>query len=383
MSSLLSKRCLYLSRTARKHCRSKPKQSVSRCIALRRGCFALLQSCLTSRISITWLLVSAFVGGVNAEQMTVATDTKSAAEPLSAAVSLSPSHALQVKRVGNHADHSLHLVPANHRSEIRPAKTRSQDRFDEADRRLRVSEEAYSTIDTVTNDPVTVDTGENGLQRLSLRRLSLFEYDVGEALVVDALRSKHLDASVIALRESAILDFFQRKWRGSKSQAATMAHDFELMARYYAQHDVAYQLIERLRKQPVTLRYAADGFRTDVVGNRLAVRSVKIYFDPQRAAVLGQSHLDKAHASRQSMVSAADALLHELLHAVLVLEQGKRFVAQGGLGGGLYPLQHEMDVIEQERQLFSAMTQADKIPRPQRHSHSGYLVAASCATCLR
>ena len=212
----------------------------------------------------------------------------------------------------------------------------------------------------------------------------LFEYDFVDSLVIAATRTAESEANARALREQRIKRFFKRKWRGDKTVYRSLEIEFDLLARYYAQHDSAYELIEGLSKQPVYLGYASNTFRTDVKGDALRVRSVKILFDPRSAAVLGRSSPHSSHASgSNAVISSADALLHELLHADIVLNKGKDFISSGAMFSAFYPHEHEAKVIALERELFRDMSRADGIARPLRNTHSGYLLAASCATCLQ
>lgn len=221
----------------------------------------------------------------------------------------------------------------------------------------------------------------------------LFEYQAGESLVYGSHIRQSTDPDLLAEREKEIYDFFQRKWRGGKDLATEFDAEFELLAHYYAQHDLAYALIQRLKRRPLYFDFLQGNFRSDVKGDALRVRSVNVLFDPRSAAVLGNdvavdnkaagdgSHIVHQHTA--SRISAADALLHELLHADIALNQSKHFIASGAMQSFYYPLVHERQVIALERELFTAMSIADGIERPIRHSHVGYLVSSSCATCLK
>ena len=236
--------------------------------------------------------------------------------------------------------------------------------------------------------------------------LDLFEYDWVDSLVIKATDHHRSDVAVdtavsgelqlekrvaenIAareLREAHIKRFFKRKWRGEKAVYRSLEIELDLLARYYAQHEEAYELIVGLSKQPVYFGYAANTFRTDVNGDALRVRSVKILFDPRSAAVLGQARRSgraELSAMHAAMISSADALLHELLHADIVLNKGRDFIASGAMFSAFYPHEHEAQVIALERELFRAMSDADGLARPQRNTHRGYLLASSCATCLQ
>ncbi|MCW9032004.1 MAG: hypothetical protein OQK58_10990, partial [Gammaproteobacteria bacterium] len=59
------------------------------------------------------------------------------------------------------------------------------------------------------------------------------------------------------------------------------------------------------------------------------------------------------------------------------------FIEHGGMNNVLYPYKHEYAVIDAERNLYASMSMQDKIKRPQRREHTGRLVRASCATCIK
>jgi hypothetical protein len=108
---------------------------------------------------------------------------------------------------------------------------------------------------------------------------------------------------------------------------------------------------------------------------------VRIAFDTRIGALLGSDA--RAAGGPACRVSPADALLHELLHARAMLLDPSRFLAQGGLSGALYSHAHETAVIGEENILYRQMTGRDGIERPQRASHAGRLVQASCSVCVR
>lgn len=82
------------------------------------------------------------------------------------------------------------------------------------------------------------------------------------------------------------------------------------------------------------------------------------------------------------VASPADALLHELLHVQVALQNPKQFLQEGGLNGVVYPYKHEHRIIQKENQLYQAMTKHDGFNRPIRRSHVGRYSAAQCVTCI-
>jgi len=200
----------------------------------------------------------------------------------------------------------------------------------------------------------------------------IVEYTSTEGEVYSQREAAFLQAQRLQSKEQSIQRFFKKKLRLQKDETA-LAAEIERLAIYFAKFPSVYQLITRLDSQPLQLQYQQGQFRTEVRGNKLQVKSVKIFFDPYlMATVMGD----------ELMMSAADALLHELLHAEKALLEPQQFIASGAMNSSFYPHQHEMEVIERERQLFNAMTELDGLERPQRFSHAGQLRVAACATCL-
>ena len=200
-----------------------------------------------------------------------------------------------------------------------------------------------------------------------------------------------LDAHRHDQRTQDVLELLLKKWRGRRSAPDFVATDIKQIAAYIAARDEAYDLLMRLKRQPWNWVYQPGEFRSEVKGSRLSVNSVNVYFDTRSAARFtgpgncspAAGHTTAGHASSSHCeLRPVDALLHELLHVRAALLDTRAFLRSGAMAGGSYPHRHEREILSQERELFSAMSAQDSLPRPQRNRHSGQIIAAECATCL-
>jgi D-hexose-6-phosphate mutarotase len=158
--------------------------------------------------------------------------------------------------------------------------------------------------------------------------------------------------------------------------------DIENMARYYAQYAEVRQLFSALEFDQWTWQYGKKSAETQMVIANFRVNSAVIILDTRGGA---QFKFQKMCEQRvpYCYIAPADVMLHELLHVYSAVKNTSEFIAQGGLSQQLYPYRHEAHVIDQERELYRAMSAQDKIPRPQRNEHTGKFSAVACATCLR
>lgn len=162
---------------------------------------------------------------------------------------------------------------------------------------------------------------------------------------------------------------------------SSLRSDLEEMAAYYSRFPETTELLSILGDQPWRLVFQPNTWATRASGTPVSVNSVMIFFDPRKAARLRFRRT--CGEERACTVSPADALLHELLHARIMLLEPDRFIAEGGMSSVLYPYAHEAGVIRAENSLYAAMQKRDGVPRPQRapHRHVGALVDASCVLC--
>jgi hypothetical protein len=161
-----------------------------------------------------------------------------------------------------------------------------------------------------------------------------------------------------------------------------MAAELTQLAVYFSRYAEAAKLVRSLVEGNWRLRYRPQTFVTVVKGRSLSVESATVYFDPRSAA---QFKFHDACATKLPfcVLSPADALLHELLHAQSVLLHADEFLAMGGMSGLMYPFLHERRTIERENILYQSMTAVDNKPRPIRSEHVGRHVAVACVTCIR
>jgi hypothetical protein len=156
--------------------------------------------------------------------------------------------------------------------------------------------------------------------------------------------------------------------------------DLKQIASYYSYFPEVVTLLQTLKTKNWELSYDESNWVTTASGNSLDVEKAVISFNTRSAA---QLKLNKACKQNPICIaSPADALLHELLHTHSMLVNTELFLAQGGMGGVMYPYTHEYSVIDAERQLYAKMSRRDDIKRPQRREHTGRLVKANCPTCI-
>ncbi len=197
--------------------------------------------------------------------------------------------------------------------------------------------------------------------------------------VLSAYQTPEVGRAIDSGARSMVADFLRDSYRAEAGDPATVDADLAAMADYYAGHPRAVELIQSLQGRKLSLKYRQGTWQAQAWGNQYGVDSVTIYFDTR----LGAQLLDApgCEANPACAISPADALLHELLHAKLMLLDSARFIADGGMAGGLYPFQHEHEVLNLENQLYRAMNVEDGQSRPIRHRHVGVLLEVACPAC--
>lgn len=239
---------------------------------------------------------------------------------------------------------------------------------------------AVSSVTTHLSMPansmqVDIEAGLGGEKVISLRHVRL----PTASEVLKAYDRKKSTMRVDEQAEAKIKHFLLTAYQPEPGDPSHIGRDMEDMARYYSQYPQVIDLLEELQGKKLVLKYKADNWQAQAWGNQLSVDSVTIFFDTRVAAQL-LNYAD-CHANPACNISPADALLHELLHAKLMLLDSRHFIEIGGMQQSLYPFEHEREVMADENQLYQEMNQQDGQSRPLRHRHSGGLFHVNCAAC--
>lgn len=202
--------------------------------------------------------------------------------------------------------------------------------------------------------------------------------ETAEAILNERVRLEHLANTEW---EDSLLRVLQDHWHSTEQDPPHLAVDLAVLARYFSAYPEVRKLLTALHGKAWKLQFAPKTFKTEVRGSRLQVNSVTVYFDPRTAAQFRFQNgcLDKRP---HCIASPADVLLHELLHAHIILSEPQKFLQQGGMAGTLYPYQHEQRTIAHEARLYRAMSLRDHHPRPLRTEHTGRPLSVHCATCV-
>ncbi|AMK78326.1 MULTISPECIES: hypothetical protein [Methylomonas] len=199
------------------------------------------------------------------------------------------------------------------------------------------------------------------------------------AEVMAAYSQKQATLSSDPLAKTEIFNFLSAIYQAESADPGNISADLAVMADYFSHYPQAVSLLNELRGQKLILKYKQNTWQTQAFGNQFGVDSVAIYFDTRLGAqLLNDPGCD---ATPACSISPADALLHELLHAKLMLLDSQHFIDGGGMAQTLYPFEHEREVINHENRLYQDMNQLDGRARPLRHRHSGELLQVSCPAC--
>jgi hypothetical protein len=221
-----------------------------------------------------------------------------------------------------------------------------------------------------------IEIGQDGEQVISLRQTRL--PTAAQVLASSAKQKPSMKVDVEA--EVKIRSFLSAAYQQEPGDPGNIGGDIADIARYYAQYPQVIHLLEELQQKKLALKYKAGNWEAQAWGNQFSVDSVTIFFDTRVGAQL----LNQAdcRANPACNISPADALLHELLHAKLMLLDSQHFIDSGNMQQTLYPFEHERDVIASENRLYHQMNQQDGMSRPLRNRHSGELFHVNCAACL-
>lgn len=198
--------------------------------------------------------------------------------------------------------------------------------------------------------------------------------------ILEAYAKKKPDLKIDEQAEINIKNFLMTAYHPESGDPSYIADDIAAMAHYYSKYPDAVQLFNELQNRKVVLKFKSDNWQTQAWGNQYYIDSATIYFDTRIAAQL----LDQEGCETNPAcdISPADALLHELLHAKLMLVDSQHFIETGGMLPNLYPFEHEREVIAGENRLYQEMNEQDGLSRPIRNRHTGHLFHVNCAACL-
>lgn len=215
----------------------------------------------------------------------------------------------------------------------------------------------------------------NGRKIISLRHVG----PPSAERVMNAYKQKNLkkvDVNVVYKIRRYLGELYQPQY----SDPFYIKADLNNMAHYYARFPQVVDLLAELSKVNVKLSYKKGHWQAQALGTSHSVDQVTVYFDSRVAARFFRH--DDCVGNPACHVTPADALLHELLHAKLMIVDSENFIRQGGMKPTLYLFDHEKEVIAQENDLYRMMTRTDGLSRPIRRRHSGDLLQVPCALCL-
>ncbi len=174
--------------------------------------------------------------------------------------------------------------------------------------------------------------------------------------------------------------FLKQAYRVQTGDPYGIKKDLARMAAYYARFPQVAHLFAELKGHNIVLKYKKHQWQAQALGTSRSVDQVIVYFDTRIGAQLWLH--EKCSDNPACHITPADALLHELLHAKLMIVDSEDFINKGGMKPTLYLYDHEAEVIAYENSLYQMMSEQDGIPRPLRSRHSGDLKHVNCVLCL-
>jgi len=191
-----------------------------------------------------------------------------------------------------------------------------------------------------------------------------------------------IEIPTLKQRTSVVLHkILMSRYQPQANDPAHIQHDLIKMADYYSSYPEVVSLFNALKNANWSLVFDEENWTTIASGNIASIEKAEVHFNTRSAAQLRLN--DSCKQNPVCIASPADALLHELLHVNSMFNQTEKFIAEGGMNGVMYPYQHERNIIGQERKLYQQMSDVDNLKRPYRHNHSGRIVKANCATCIK
>jgi hypothetical protein len=245
-----------------------------------------------------------------------------------------------------------------------------------------------SKADVLSQQPMTVSISSNPvslLNRIDALKLHRDQKNnlrlTRSAPSVKAFsRHLHTKLKVDKAAYRQIRRLLQQAYQQKPGDPAGIRADLDQMARYFAQFSDTIALLKTLENKPLSLQYRKNTWETQAFGNRFKVDSTTVFFDPRTGAKFGFH--SQCFGNPACYIAPADALLHELLHVNIMLNDTGRFIDEGGMKPTLYLFEHEREVIKMEVKLFDAMNRRDGKSRPLRQRHIGQLVEVDCSLCL-
>lgn len=204
-------------------------------------------------------------------------------------------------------------------------------------------------------------------------------YPVDDLRELPTQKIKPAISDSVAARK--IYDLLRQRYRHRESDPAYILDDFREIADYYSGFPEIVTMLDSLKGKNWRLEYDEHSWVTVANGSVFNVDNAVVHFNTRSAAQLKMYNLCKGNPV--CIASPADALLHELLHTHSMLVNTREFIAQGGMNTVMYPYKHEYAIIDAERKLYASMSQRDATKRPQRIDHTGRVVKAQCATCIK
>lgn len=200
------------------------------------------------------------------------------------------------------------------------------------------------------------------------------------AEVLAAARKKSGWIKADSFGYAKIKQFLKQAYRRQPGDPSFVSADLATMADYYAKYPAVIELFKMLGSHNIRLYYKKSHWQAQPLGTTASVDQVNIYFDTRLSARLRIQH--HCEDNPACTLSPADALLHELLHAKLMIVNSHEFVAQGGMEPTLYLFEHEREVIAAEKILYHSMSNHDGLLRPLRNRHEGVLYPVDCVLCF-
>ncbi|WNO08413.1 hypothetical protein [Teredinibacter sp. KSP-S5-2] len=222
----------------------------------------------------------------------------------------------------------------------------------------------------------TDDAVQKSLYFIQSERMD--ENDIRASLDFNAPLKVTQKANAVATVERILRQHYTENGR----KTLLMNESIGELAEYLGQFPEVVSLLNDINPFPWTFEYRQRSFLTEVTGTHLRVDKVKVFFDPQASAKL-KFHRACSKKPLHCIASPADALLHEFLHVRSVFLDTESFLAQGGMNRALYPYMYEQKIIDQENDLYRAMSEVDHQPRPIRREHHGKYAIAGCVSCIQ